>query len=75
MSAIALDFINRHCKNNRHEICHGRWSGFGFEVFCKCPCHDSLTQSKVIITSDKFSAQTYLECHSAKLGKVDAIHG
>jgi hypothetical protein len=75
MSAITLDFINKHCKYNSHELCPGRWSGFGCEVICKCPCHDPLTQSKVVTTSDKFSEQTYLECRSVKLGKIGAIHG
>jgi hypothetical protein len=48
MSAIALDFINRHCKNNRHEICHGRWSGFGFEIICDCKCHKKKEQQQAL---------------------------
>jgi hypothetical protein len=48
MSAIALDFINRHCKNNRHDICHGRWSGFGFEIICSCKCHNRKEQQQAL---------------------------
>jgi hypothetical protein len=64
MSAIALDFINRHCKNNRHDICHGRWSGFGIEIICSCKCHVS-KKGVVLDEAPQSAANTLFEnvCH------------
>jgi hypothetical protein len=36
-----IDFSSRDCKLNLHQKCHGKWHGFGFEVFCSCSCHNN----------------------------------
>lgn len=36
-----LEFVNKHCKQDRHHDCAGKWIGFGFEVICMCKCGHS----------------------------------
>jgi hypothetical protein len=35
-----IEFINKNCKNQEHSLCHGKWSGLGFNVVCECDCHE-----------------------------------
>jgi hypothetical protein len=39
-NTLVADFVSRDCKSNLHQNCHGKWKGLGFEVICKCQCHN-----------------------------------
>jgi hypothetical protein len=39
MSEHKLEFYNKSCKNNCHNLCDRQWEGLGFEVICNCDCH------------------------------------
>jgi hypothetical protein len=39
VSISTLDFVSKDCKQDNHQRCGSKWSGFGFDVVCRCPCH------------------------------------
>ncbi|TLX89586.1 MAG: hypothetical protein E6K97_04930 [Thaumarchaeota archaeon] len=32
-------FLNKYCRDNKHKQCQSSWTGFDFQIFCKCDCH------------------------------------
>lgn len=45
----SLDFLGKECKNNSYNLCGGQWKGLGFQVYCKCECHNK----KIVLGKDE----------------------
>jgi hypothetical protein len=37
-----LEFQSKACKDETHQRCAGRWQGYGFQVNCRCSCHETV---------------------------------
>ncbi len=47
-----LDFISRDCRNGKHNSCHARWEGMGFEIICVCNCGHKLKANSPIFAEE-----------------------
>jgi hypothetical protein len=61
-----LSFLNKHCSNNQHQLCDGSWTGFDFQIYCKCNCH-----KKNNGTTERVIAPNSVETNSLEETKVN----
>jgi len=40
MNTTIIDFTSKQCKQDQHQKCSNNWNGLGFEIICRCVCHN-----------------------------------
>ena len=61
-----MEFHSKECKQDRHSNCARQWEGFGFNVICKCDCHQNNKKGKDVGISLKTRDQRHQRASSSQ---------